>query len=151
MNEETTLWHERRIWRVDGRLSKKQARRILDRGAPDLGHDIVEGQPCQWVKGEVVRFSPELEVEILKVSKRDGRWSINYLVRDLRPKLLGRQVGYTDDPSRATKVSEHSEDGWFPELEAVDAPEKTPEQEQSEFEIRKARTRRPGKRERKAA
>lgn len=142
MRETISLWYDRRVYRVDARLTKKQARRILERGAPDLGFEMRGREPWLWQVGDIIRFSPELEVEILKVHAHHGRWRVNYLVRDHRPKLLGKQTGYTDDPGRAINVTNYDEDGFHREVEAVEPPEKRPEQETAEAQARKVKARR---------
>lgn len=138
--EKTSLWYNRRVWRVDGRMTKQQARRILEAGAPDMSYEMRGQEQWLWQKGDIIWFSTELEVEILKVNAHKGRWRVNYLVRDHRPKLLGKQTGYTDDPGRAIAAKTYDEDGIHREAEAVEAPEKDPEQDRIEAHERRLRS-----------
>lgn len=152
---DTTIWFNRRLYHIDSRMTDKQARRILERGAPDLSYEMRGQHPWLWKPGDRIVFSPELEVEILKVHGYRGRWRVNYLVKDHRPKLLGKQTGYTDNPTRAISITQNDEQHGFQyEAEAVDPPVKSRDQETAEFrcraEKRKAQPvkRRPGRWER---
>lgn len=125
MRETITFWHDRRIYRVDARLTKKEARRLLEGGAPVIVRPIEGQKPCPFKVHDRFEIAPHhLWIEVTKVTAKAGEWRVGYRIIDFRPNLMGNKAGFTTDQRRAIKTvdtdekgqrrkePEYVEDGW---------------------------------------
>lgn len=112
--EVTTFWYDRKLRTVDGRLTTDQAIRLLKGGAPTLTHPMNGPQPdpAWWQVGDQAELVPyQLSIEITKLTAKAGNWRASYLIRDYRPKLLGRRTGFTTDPTKAIGATDRHAPG----------------------------------------
>lgn len=122
-----TFWHDRRLWHVDGRFTRKQAKDLIDnKKFPSLDYQMVGQDRYLWREGDHAIIDPcRLEITITSVEGRGGWWRVKYRIMDARPNLLGRAGDYTDNPTESIGTSKVLSGGTLriEEPEAID-PEK---------------------------
>lgn len=100
-----SFWHERRRLYVDDRLTVKQAKRLLDGGAPHLVYPIKEQQPCPVKVGERFTIVPhQFWIEVTKITAKAGEWRVTYRIIDYRPRFMERTNGTTHNRAQAFGV-----------------------------------------------
>ena len=139
MTDSVSYRHDNRTMWVDARLGPAMARKLLNGRVPNLSYAIVGRSPCKFTEGEVIVIDPHrLWITISTVRARHGKWQVEYVLADHRPRLLGKKVGYTHNPRQALRTSYRDEDGdLHDELEVVGSVEKVRDAEASESEIRR--------------
>jgi hypothetical protein len=118
-----TFWYDRRLWHVDGRFTREQAKQLIKgERFPNLDYPIVGQHPYLWQENDHAIIDPcRLEITVTSVEGRGGMWRVRYSVMDARPNLLARGNGYTDRQTDSIGSSDRAMPGnLHSEPEAID-------------------------------